>query len=37
MNVIELSDVSYVYSKGTPFERVALNKISVGFEKGKLG
>ena len=36
MNIIELNDVSYVYSKGTPFERVALNKINVGFQKGKI-
>lgn len=36
MNVIEIKDVSYVYSKGTPFQKIALNKINVSFEKGKI-
>ena len=36
MNIIELENVSYVYSKGTPFERLALDNISIGFEKGKI-
>ena len=36
MNVIELKDVSYVYSKNTPFQKVALDNVSVGFEKGKI-
>lgn len=36
MNKIEIKDVSYLYSKGTPFEMVALNKINVAFEKGKI-
>lgn len=36
MNKIELVNVSYKYSKGTPFERVALDNVSVGFEKGKI-
>ena len=35
-NIIELRDVNYIYSKGTPFEKKALNNISVGFEKGKI-
>jgi len=36
MNVIELKNVSYVYSKNTPFQKVALDNVSVGFEKGKI-
>ena len=28
--------MSYVYSKGTPFEKKALDNVSVGFEKGKI-
>ena len=36
MNKIEIKDVSYLYSKGTPFEMVALDKINVAFEKGKI-
>ncbi len=36
MNKIEIKDVSYLYSKGTPFEMVALNKVNVAFEKGKI-
>ena len=36
MNKIELKDVSFLYSKGTPFEMVALDKVSVAFEKGKI-
>ena len=36
MNKIEIKDVSYLYSKGTPFEKVALDKINVSFEKGKI-
>ena len=36
MNIIEVRDASYVYSKGTPFEKVALNNVSVAFEKGKI-
>ncbi len=35
-NIIELKNVSFLYSKGTPFERVALDNISVGFERGKI-
>ncbi len=35
-HVLELRDVSYVYDGGTPFEMVALNHVSVGFEKGKI-
>ena len=35
-NILELKDVSYVYGGGTPFEMVALNHVSIGFEKGKI-
>ena len=35
-NILELKNVSYVYSGGTPFERVALKDINIGFEKGKI-
>lgn len=34
--ILRLSNVSYVYSKGTPFERLALDNVNVGFEKGKI-
>lgn len=35
-NILEVCNVSFLYSRGTPFERVALNNVSVGFEKGKI-
>ena len=35
-DIIRLENVSYVYSKGTPFEKVALDNVSVGFERGKI-
>ena len=36
MSKIELVDVSFLYGKGTPFEMVALDNVSVKFEKGKI-
>ena len=36
MSKIELVDVSFLYSKGTPFEMVALDNVNVKFEKGKI-
>lgn len=36
MNILELKDVSYIYSKGTPFQKIALDNINVSFEKGKI-
>ena len=36
MNKIEIQDVSFLYSKGTPFQKVALNNVSASFEKGKI-
>lgn len=34
MNAIEISNVSYTYSKGTPFEKRALNNVSITFKRG---
>ena len=34
--ILCLRDVSYVYSKGTPFEKLALDNVSVSFERGKI-
>lgn len=36
MMKLQLNNVSYVYSKGTPFQKTALNNITVGFEEGKI-
>ena len=36
MNILELKGVSYVYSKGTPFQKTALNNVDISFEKGKI-
>ena len=35
-NVLELQGVSFVYSKNTPFEKVALDEVSVSFAKGRI-
>lgn len=34
MNAIEISNVNYTYSKGTPFEKTALSNASVNFKSG---
>ena len=34
--ILRLENVSYVYGKGTPFERVALKNVSVCFKRGKI-
>ena len=34
--IIKVENVSYIYGKGTPFQKLALDNISVGFEKGKI-
>lgn len=34
--IIKVENVSYVYSKGTPFQKVALDNVSLSFEKGKI-
>lgn len=36
MTSAELKNVSYVYSRGTPFEKKAVKNVSVAFEKGKI-
>ena len=36
MNKIEVRNVSFLYSKGTPFQKTALDNVSVAFEKGKV-
>jgi energy-coupling factor transport system ATP-binding protein len=36
MNILELKKVSYIYSRGTPFEKLALKDVNIGFEKGKI-
>lgn len=36
MNKLELRDVSYVYGKGTPFVKTALDHVSISFEEGKI-
>ena len=34
--IIKLENVSYIYSKGTPFQKYALDNVSVSFERGKI-
>ena len=34
--ILKLSNVSYVYGKGTPFEKKAVDNVSLSFEKGKI-
>ena len=34
--ILKLENVSYVYSKGTPFEKIALNNVSLSFKRGKI-
>ena len=34
--IIKVENVSYIYSKGTPFQKVALDNVSLSFEKGKI-
>lgn len=35
-DILRLENVSYVYSKGTPFQKTALDNVSVSFAKGKI-
>ena len=35
-SILELQHVSFVYSKNTPFEKVALDDVSVSFAKGRI-
>ena len=34
--ILRIENLSYVYGKGTPFEKVAIDNVSVSFEKGKI-
>ena len=34
--ILKVEKVSFLYSRGTPFEKVALNEVSMSFEKGKI-
>ena len=34
--ILKIENLSYVYGKGTPFEKVALDNVSLSFEKGKI-
>ncbi len=34
--ILKIENVSFAYGKGTPFEKVALDNVSVSFEKGKI-
>ncbi len=34
--ILRIENLSFVYGKGTPFEKVALDNINVSFEKGKI-
>lgn len=34
--IIKIENVSFVYGKGTPFEKVALDNVTLSFEKGKI-
>ncbi len=36
MNALELKNVSVVYGEGTPFKKIALDNINLGFPKGKI-
>ena len=36
MNAIEITDVSYTYSKNTPFEKLALDNVSLSFKAGMI-
>ena len=36
MTEIELKNVSYIYGKDTPFERVALHNVSMTFQSGMI-
>lgn len=35
-NILELRNVTFLYGKNTPFEKKALDNVSIGFEKGKI-
>ena len=33
---LEVKDLTHIYSKGTPFQKIALDNINVSFERGKI-
>ncbi|HBT91149.1 MAG TPA: energy-coupling factor transporter ATPase, partial [Ruminococcaceae bacterium] len=35
MFVLETKDLTYVYGAGTPFHKTAVNRVSVGIERGE--
>ena len=35
-SILKLNNLSYVYSRGTPFEKVGVSDINVEFERGKI-
>ncbi len=35
MPVIETRDLTYIYGEGTPFEKVAVEGVSIAIEKGE--
>ncbi|MBO5907272.1 MAG: energy-coupling factor transporter ATPase [Clostridia bacterium] len=34
--ILKLENVSYIYGRGTPFEKLALDNVTVSFERGKI-
>ena len=34
--ILKIENVSFVYGKGTPFEKIALDNVSVSFKKGRI-
>lgn len=34
--ILKIENLSFVYGKGTPFEKLALDNVSLSFEKGKI-
>jgi energy-coupling factor transport system ATP-binding protein len=34
--ILKVENVTYIYSRGTPFEKVALDNVSMSFERGKI-
>lgn len=35
-NILEVKGATFLYGRGTPFERVALDNVSLSFERGKI-
>lgn len=34
--ILKLENITYIYSKGTPFEKIALRDVNVSFERGRI-